>query len=123
MAPAMAVIALVVPFPAVFLAFSLSIVFATRPMMRHINIIIPPVTHEVDGSAASIILVAVLAPFFLMSGRNVQVNRLFGNACMRSNHDWFRINDFRMGNASDVNAAEKTGLTNADRHADVGGVR
>jgi len=112
--PMFAVFVSLVFLPAVILAIS-------RLMLRYINIIIPPVAHEIDRLAASIIFAAVLAPVFLMTGRHVQVHRLINNAGRSGvDHDGSRINDFRLGIVSDVNAAIKTGLADADRHTDIG---
>ena len=110
---------LVVFVPFVFLpAVTLAM---TRLILRHIHIIIPPVTHEIDGSSAGVIFAAVLAPFFLMPGRYVHVDRLINNSCRRgSNHDGSFVNQFRLWIVSDVNAAIKTGLADTDRHTDIG---
>jgi hypothetical protein len=40
----------------------------TRLMMRYIDIVVPPIMHEIDRTAAGIIFMAMLAPFFLMTG-------------------------------------------------------
>lgn len=93
----------------------------THLMMRHIDIIVPTITHEIDWTAAGIIFIAVLAPFFLMTGRYMHVDWLMNNpdrgrvdnhrSCV--NEFWFRI-------VSDVNATIKAWLTYADRYTDIG---
>ena len=63
--------------PFVLSAPTLSLGIAPRfPVMGHIHLVVPPVAHKVDRSPAGMIFLAVLAPFFLVPGRNVQVERL-----------------------------------------------
>ena len=112
--PLIAVFVSLVVLPAVILAM-------TCLILRYIDIIIPPVTHEIDRLAASIIFAAVLAPFFLMTGRHVQVNRLIDNTGRSMpNHDGLCVNELGLRVVSDVNAAIKAGLADADRHTDIG---
>lgn len=95
----------------------------TRLILGYINVIIPSIAHEIDGAATGIILGAVLAPVFLMTGRYVQVDRLIdnpGRSCM--NHDGFCVDNFRLRIISDVNVAIKAGLADTDRHPDIGGI-
>jgi hypothetical protein len=112
--PMIAVFVSLVFLPAVILGIS-------RLMLRYIDIIVPPVTNEIDRLAAGIIFAAVLAPVLLMTRRHVQVHRLINNAGRHgSNHDGSRVNEFGLREASDVNASIKTGLADADRHTDIG---
>jgi hypothetical protein len=41
----------------------------TRLILWHIDIAVPSVTHEIDGSSAGVIFAAVLASFLLMTRR------------------------------------------------------
>ena len=101
-------------------AFTLAV---TLLIMRHIDIIIPPIADEIDRLAASIIFAAVFAPFFLMTRRYVQIDWLSYNVNRCGpNNDWFCVNKFRPRIVSDVNAAIKAGLADADRHTDIGGL-
>ena len=109
-------------------ALSVSLVFLsavilamTRLILRYIDIVVPPVTHEIDRSAAGIIFVAVLAPFFLMTRRHVQVDRLINDTCRSvPDYDGLCVNEFGLRIVSDVNAAIKTRLADADKHTDIG---
>lgn len=108
-------------FPVMFVVVPLPM---TRLILGHVNVIVPSIAHEIDGAATGIILGAVLAPVFLMTGRYVQVDRLIDNPgrnCM--NHDGFCVDNFRLRIISDVNAAIKAGLADTDRHRDIGGIR
>lgn len=107
-------------FPVMFVVVPLPM---TRLILGHINVIVPSIAHEIDGTATGIILGAVLAPVFLMTGRYVHVHRLIdnpGRSCM--NHDGFCVDNFRLRIISDVNAAIKAGLADTDRHPDIGGI-
>jgi len=118
------IVAFTMPLIAVFvsLVFLPAVILAmTRLILRYIDIIVPPITHEIDRLAASIIFAAVLAPFFLMARRHVQVHRLINNTGRSMpNHDGLCVYEFGLRKVSDVNAAIKTGLADADRHTDIG---
>jgi hypothetical protein len=87
---------------------------AVRLMMRHIDIVVPFVAHEIDRSSASIMFLTVLAPVFLMTRRYVQINRLYDIAWRGSNHDGFWVNEFRLRSVSNVNAPIKARLAGTD---------
>jgi hypothetical protein len=95
----------------------------TGMVLRHIDILVPPVAHEVDGVAAGIISVAVPAPVFRMTGRHSHVDRPCNNHGRGPNHDRSRVYDFRLRKASYVDAAIKTGLADTDGHAHIGTLR
>jgi hypothetical protein len=103
-------------------AVIISILLGTRMVLRHIDILVPFVAHEIDGVAAGIISVAVTAPVLRMAGRDSQVDRLSNDNGRRPNHDGSRVDDFRLGKASDVYAAVKARLADADGHTHVGGI-
>jgi hypothetical protein len=111
--------------PAVIFALIIAVTLAVASLiLRHICFIVPSVTHEIDGSAASIVFAAMLAPVLLVTGRNVHVDWLIDDTGGSGvYHDGSRINDFRLGIVSDVNAAIKTGLADADRDTDIGCLR
>jgi hypothetical protein len=95
------------------------ILAVTRLIVRHVDIIIPLIMHEIDGSVTSLIFAAVLAPVFLMTGRYVQVDWLIRSTGTLSNHDRSRVNEFGLRSVSNVNAAIKSWLADADRHTDI----
>jgi hypothetical protein len=103
---------------------SVVILAIPRLMMRYIDIVVPPITHEIDRPAASIIFAAVLAPFFLMTRRYMHVDRLINNAGRRGlNHNGPCINKLGLRCVSYVNAAIKARLADADRHTNIGCLR
>jgi hypothetical protein len=92
-------------------------------ILGHVHFIVPSVPDEIDGAATGIVLGAVLAPVFLMAWRYVHVDRLIDNPGRSwMNHNGFCVNKFRLRIISDVNAAIKAGLTDTDRHPDIGGM-
>jgi len=93
-------------------------------ILRYIYIIIPPVTNEVDRLATGIVLAAVFAPVFIVTWRHMQVDWLIDNTGRRgSNHNGFYVNEFGLRCVSDVDAAVKARLANANRYADIGCLR
>jgi hypothetical protein len=91
-------------------------------VLRHIDIPIPPVAYEIDGVTAGIVSVAVPAPVFRMTGRDAHVDRLSDDDRRRPNHDRSRVQDLRLWKASDVYAAIKARLADADGQAHIGGI-
>jgi hypothetical protein len=101
-----------------FFAVILAVMFL---IMGNIDIVVPFIANEIDGSPASIIFTAVLAPFLLMARRYMHVDRLINDSGRRRlNHDGFCVNKLGLRGVSDVNAAIKAGLADADRHSDLG---
>ncbi len=72
-------LATIIAMAAAMVPLALIIIIAVRLIMGHIRFIVPTVLHEVDGPAAGIVLGAMLAPFFRMSGRHVEIQRLLDN--------------------------------------------
>src|SRR5512136_1863603 len=100
---------------AVLFVMVLVISLSVFPMIRHINIVVPLVTHEIDGSSASIIFLTVLAPVLLMTRRYVQIKRLLDNVTRcGSNHDGSWVNEFRVRSVPNVNTSIKTRLADTD---------
>jgi hypothetical protein len=90
-------------------------------LMRNIDIVVPSIFYEIDRVAAGIVFAAVLAPVLLMTGRYVQIDRLINDTSRGGpNHDRSCVNDFGLGKTPDVNAAVKAGLSDTDRHPDIG---
>jgi hypothetical protein len=107
-------------FPIVFFTVPLPV---TRLILGHVHVIVPFVLDEIDGAATGIILGAVLAPVFLMTGRYVHVDGLIDNTGgNRMNHDGLRVDDLRLRIIVDVNAAIESGLADTDRNPDIGGI-
>ena len=94
---------------------------AVRPVMRHIDIIVPFVTHEIDRSSTSIIFGAVLVPVLLMTRRYVHIERLlYCDAPRRgADHDWSFVNEFRPRSVPNVNAPIEPRLTDTDGYTDI----
>lgn len=42
----------------------------------YIHIVVPAILYKIDWLTAGVVLVAVFAPFFSLSGRYMQINRL-----------------------------------------------
>ena len=102
--------------PAVAVSLS-SLVF------RHIDVVIPLISHEIDGPATSIVFVTMSFPMFFVSGRNMQIERRIRHTHRHgTDHDRLWINDLWPWKVSDIDLAIKAWLTNADRHADIGGL-
>lgn len=90
-------------------------------VMRYIDIVVPPIAHEIDRLAAGIIFAAVLAPVFRMTRRHMHVDGLSYDVNRRgTNHDGSCVNAFRLRKISDVNASIKARLADTDRHTDIG---
>ena len=109
----------------VFLFFLPFVIFAmTCLILWHIDIVVPPVTHEIDGSSTGVIFAAVFAPFLLMTRRYMHINWLVNNTGRyRSNHDWFCVNELWLRIVPDVNTTIKSGLADTDRHTNIGSMR
>src|SRR5512140_917522 len=99
------------------------VVSMPRLVFRHVNFLIPSVAHKIDRSATGIVFPAMLFPVLLVSGRDVQVERLgYHPSRRRNDHDRPRVNELRLREVPDVNMSIKTGLANADRNTDAGGI-
>jgi hypothetical protein len=103
-------------------AVIIAILLGTRMVLRHIDIIVPLIAHEIDGVTAGIVSITVSAPVFRMAGRDSQVDRLSNDNGRRPNHDGSCIYDFRLRKASDVYAAIEAWLADADGHTHIGGI-
>ncbi len=121
--------ALAVSMVAVFLVLvMLAALILAMPMtcliLRHINIVVPPVTHEIDRLAASIVFAAVFAPVFLVTGGHMKVDGLMNNTDRRGvNHDGLCVNEFGLRIVPDINTAVEARLADTDRHTDIGCLR
>ena len=100
----------------------MAVSLGTGMMLRYIDILVPPVAHEIDGVAAGIISVAVPAPVLRLAGRHAHVDRLCNNHGRGPDHDRSCVYDFRLRKASDVDATIKARLADTDGHSDIGSV-
>jgi len=48
-----------------------TVVIVVMSIPRHVFVVVPIVAHEIDWAAACMVLSAMLAPVFLMSGRDM----------------------------------------------------
>ena len=53
-----------------------AMITATMFVVRDVFVVVPIIADEVDRTSAGMVFPTMLAPMLLMSGRNVQVNRL-----------------------------------------------
>ena len=110
-------------FAASFVTFIL-IAPISLPVMRYINIIVPFIADEIDGSSAGVIFLAVFTPISLLSRRHMKIERRLFNAPTRGdNDDGFFINNLGRRCIPDVDAAIKTGFADSDGYVDIGGLR
>ncbi len=93
------------------------------PIAGRIDIVIPTVLHEVDLLTASIVLTAVLRPFFCMARRDAQINWFSNITRRRLNDDRFSINHGRLGKLTNVYSSIKSRLADINRHANIGSHR
>lgn len=120
--PMLASLVSIVLLPAMFFAMLPGILGTVRLLMRYVDIVVPSLFHEIDRTATGIVFVAVLAPVLRMPRGHVHVNRLINDADRCGmNDDGSCVDDFGMGKTSDVNAAIKAWLGDADGNADIGG--
>ena len=88
-------------------------------ILRGIDIVVPPVLHEVDRGAAGTVLAAMLAPVLCMTRWHMQVQRLPGYLDLLDDYGlaidqrraWVLI--------ANLDLAVKAGLTDADRNANI----
>src|SRR5882724_1823891 len=88
---------------------------------RHIHILVPVVTHEINRPAAGAVLAAMLGPVLGVAGRNAQVEwrpMLDGDVLddhrVAVDHAWLR-------KITDVDLPIESRLADVDGYADVGG--
>ncbi len=105
-------IAMVVFATAVVIVAS-SLVSMPRLIFSHIDVIVPLIFHEIDGPATGIVLVAMLAPVFCVSRRNIHIDGGRSRHSHRYMSDYNRcwIHKLRSRKVSDVEPAIKSRLT------------
>ena len=98
----------------------ISTMIVVMRVTRGVFPLVPIMAHEVDGSAARVVLGAMLAPVFLVPRRNVQVKRLRRHRRRRRlDQDRLGVDHLRSGLTSDVDLTIQSGLIDPDRDADV----
>ncbi len=75
MTPALPTISLVFVPTVVVTTVPAIVVSMPRLVFWHINIFIPLTLYEIDRPVTGIVFITILFPSFLMSGRNVQIER------------------------------------------------
>ena len=107
---------MVIAMPAVAVSMS-------RLIFRYIDVVIPLIAYKIDRPATGVVFMTMFSPMFFVSRRNMQIERRMRHTHRQgTDHDRLRINDLWPWKVSDIDLAIKAWLTNADRHADIGGL-
>ena len=108
---------------AMFIAMTLFLTSAVHLTVAwHVLFVVPAILHEIDRLPAGVVLVAVLAPVLLMARTYVQVNRLACYARWRTlDNDWLSVDQLRLREIADIDAAIEAGLADLDGYADICG--
>lgn len=113
-----AVLLSVLPIP----VMALLIIIPMRLIMRDIHIVVPIIFNEIDLPAAGVVFLAVLAPFFLVSGGYMEIERLLYDVDgRRADHDGFGVNHLGSRRVADINLSVKSRLADANGHIDIRG--
>ena len=90
-------------------------------IVRHVDVVVPVVFYKVDRIATSVVLVTMLVPFFCVTGRHSQVNRLrgLGNSL---DDDRLRIDHLWRRDIANIDAAVKARLSDLHGYSYVGGL-
>lgn len=91
----------------------------TCTIFRHIHVVIPVILHEIHRTTACIVLATITVPFLCLPRRNMQIDRLVGNA-YRSHNDGLRVDQHRPWKITDIDAPVKAWLADRNGYADVG---
>lgn len=92
-------------------------------VVRHIYFVVPFVTHEIDRPVAGIVSVTVPAPFFCVSRRHMEINRLMDHmgGC-GPDYNWPGIDYLRAGGVADIDAPIEPWLADTDGNIDIRGL-
>ena len=122
--PVLAALVSLVLHATVFPVMLLCVLSIAGLLMRCIDVIVPSFLDEIDRTAASIVLAAVLAPVLCVTGGHMHVDGLMNNTDRRRmNYDGSCVDDFGVGKTPYVNTAVEARLGDTDRHADIGCLR
>ena len=106
--------------PSLVVVISMASMLST--IVGHIDIVVPLVLHEIDRPVAGVVFAAVLAPFFLVSGGDMEVDRfLYDVNGSRADHDGLGVNHLGSRRVADINLSVKAGLADANGHVDIRG--
>lgn len=117
--PVAVLIRLIMPIVfSVLIVLIMLVIFAVRfivgTVVGDINIVVPSVLDEIDRPVAGMVLVAVLGPFFRMSGRDMEIERFMYNVDRRRvDDDGFGVNQLGPGGVAYINLSVKSGLADA----------
>lgn len=117
--PAAVIMIVVIPAASAIIVVTV-VVLVVRAIVRRKIIVIPAVLYKVDWIVAGIIAAAILTPSFSVARRDAHVDRfIYINVTM--NQNWLSINQawLRIWVITDIDAAVKSGLANADGNADI----
>lgn len=119
---ALAVSFAIVVIAAVSVIATVVAVIVALAVAGNIDIVVPPVLHKIDWLTAGVVLVAIPAPVPGVSRGNVQVDRLLGDTHRSPlDHDRTWVDEYRLWNVTDIDAAIEPGLADRNRYAHVGG--
>ena len=94
-----------------------AVVTIVMSVPRDVFVVVPVIAHEIDRPSACVVFGAMLVPVLLMSGRNMQINRLRRYILRGSrDHDRLRENDRRAWDIADIDLTVEARL--ADRNGD-----
>ena len=87
-------------------------------IVRHIDIVVPVIAHEIDGAAAGVVFSAVFVPVFIVARWYPEVK---WRPCHRYwlNHDGLGINNCWSRKITDIDVAIKAGLADCNRNTDI----
>jgi hypothetical protein len=85
-------------------------------VVRDVDIVVPATLYKIDWPTTSVVIAAVMAPFFRLPRRHVQIERFIYHTDWTLNYDRIRINQNRLWIRiiTDINTAIKTRLADAD---------
>ena len=121
---AVSAIIVVLAVSTVIMIISVPVIVVTMMFLvtRSVFVLVPVVVHKVDPFAAGVVFAAMPAPMFGIAWRDAQVDRL---TIHRHPLDYYWLmveNAWRRIAAANVDLPIKTGLADADGHADIGRV-
>lgn len=91
----------------------------TSLIARDVFTLVPAILHKVDAFAAGVVLAAMLAPVFGMSGRYMQINGIARHR-HRINHDRLAVYQLRTPEIANIDTSVIAGLSEIDIDVDIG---
>lgn len=112
----------IVAFAIFVVALAISVLARVATMFflvtRDVFVLVPGVLHKIDTLATGVVLAAMFAPVFCVTRGNMQVDRRAEHRSPLDEHR-FGVDEAWRRKAADVDLTIKTGLADADGHADV----